>query len=257
MDHDGDRAGRLHNPMTVAAPAASSFGPSMLSAAAFVNRGFLRGLACGAVIGGLGGRLAMFVLRLTSDSSLHGLKTDDDFEIGKFSTDTIFLVLFTALLGGVFGILYLAIRGWLPERGRPALYGVFCGAVGGAIIVSPGGTDFTELSPLLLAIAFFVLIPAVYGVAVSAWMERSLRSGPVRVSGWRWLGFVPLLLLAFTGPFALVAVLVLVLVLLGNRSGRLLELWHSTVVTWLGRLAVTAVTVLSGVELVRDAAEIL
>lgn len=229
----------------------------MLSAAAFVNRGFLRGLACGAVVGGLGGRLAMFVLRLTSDSSLHGLKTDDDFEIGKFSTDTIFLVLFTAFLGGLFGILYLAIRGWLPERARPAYYGAFCAVVGGAIIVSPGGTDFTELSPLSLAIAFFVLIPALYGVAVSAWVEQSLRAGPMRVSGWRWLALLPLMLLLITGPFALAAVLVLVLVVVGNRSGRLLGLWHSTAVTWLGRFAVAAVTVLSGVQLVRDATEIL
>ena len=243
--------------MTPEAPAAWSFGRSALSAAAFVNRGFLRGLACGAVIGGLGGRLAMFVLRLTSDSSLRGVRTDDDFKIGKFSTDTIFLVLLTALLGGIVGILYLAIRRWLPRRGRPALYGVFCSAVGGAIVVSPGGTDFTELSPLLLAIAFFVLIPAVYGVAVSAWVDRSLRAGPMHVSGWRWLALLPLLLLLVTGPFALLAVLVLVLIVLGNRSGRLLELWHSTAVTWSGRFAVAAVTVLSGIALVRDAAEIL
>lgn len=234
-----------------------SFGRSALAAATFVNRGFVRGLACGAVVGGLGGRLAMFVLRFTSDGSLRGVRTDDDFVIGKFSTETIFLVLFTALLGGLFGMLYLAIRGWLPEPGRHALYGVFCGAVGGAIILSPGGTDFTALSPRFLAVAFFVLIPAIYGVALSAWVEQSIGSGPARLSGWRWLALLPLLLLAIAGPFALAAVLVLLLVVLGNRSGRLLELWRSTAVTWLGRLAVAAVTVLSGVALVRDAAEIL
>jgi hypothetical protein len=235
----------------------SSFGTSLVSAAAFVNRGFGRGLACGAVIGGLGGRLAMFVLRLTSDDSLHGVKTDDDFSIGTFSTDTIFLVFFTALLGGLFGLVYLAIRRWLPERGRPAFYGAFCGVVGGAVIVSPGGTDFTELSPLALAIAFFVLIPAVYGVVLSTWVERSLRSDPAQIRGWRWFALLPLLLLVITGPLALALLLVFVLVIAGNRSGRLLELWHSTVVTWLGRLAVVAVAVLSGVDLVRDATEIL
>jgi hypothetical protein len=244
-------------PEQLASPPVWSFGRSLLSALAFVNRGFLRGLACGAVIGGLGGRLAMFVLRLTSDSSLHGVQTDDDFTIGEFSTGTIFLVLFTTLLGGFFGILYLAIRRWLPERGRPALYGVFCALVGGAIVVSPGGTDFTALSPLSLAIAFFVLLPGLYGAAVSAWVERSVRAAPMQGSGWRWLALLPLLLLLITGPFAMAALLVLVLVVVGNRSGRLLELWHSAVVTWLGRLAVAAVTVVSGVELARDAAEIL
>jgi hypothetical protein len=123
--------------------------------------------------------------------------------------------------------------------------------------VSPGGTDFTELSPLALAIAFFVLIPAVYGVVLSAWVERSLRSDPAQIRGWRWFALLPLLLLVITGPLALALLLVFVLVIAGNRSGRLLELWHSTVVTWLGRLAVVAVSVLSGVNLVRDAAEIL
>ena len=43
------------------------------------------GLACGAVVGGVGGRLAMFLLRLTSDAALRGIKTDDDFVIGRFS----------------------------------------------------------------------------------------------------------------------------------------------------------------------------
>ena len=54
-------------------------------AATFLGPGLLVGLVCGALIGGVGGRLAMFVLRVTSDGSLHGLQTDDDFTIGKFT----------------------------------------------------------------------------------------------------------------------------------------------------------------------------
>jgi hypothetical protein len=50
------------------------------------------GALTGALIGGVGGRLAMLILRLTSDPSLHGLETDDGFTIGIVSTSTLFLV---------------------------------------------------------------------------------------------------------------------------------------------------------------------
>jgi hypothetical protein len=57
------------------------------------------GALTGAVIGGVGGRLAMFVLRLMSDPSLHGRETDDGFTIGVISGATLFLVGLTAFLG--------------------------------------------------------------------------------------------------------------------------------------------------------------
>ena len=199
----------------------------------------------------------MLLLRVTSDSSLHGVESDDGFTIGQFSTSTIFLIVLTALLGAVAGGVYLAIRRFLPERQRAEVFGVFCGVVGGAVVITPGGTDFTELSPLWLAIGLFVLIPALYGVALSLLVERSLRGGPLQLTGWRWLMVLPLAPLLLLGPFGVGALVATVAVAFANRSGRLLELWHSTVVTWVGRVAVAGVTVYSGVVLVSDAAEIL
>jgi hypothetical protein len=66
-----------------------------------VSAGFISGL----LIGGVGGRLAMFLLRLTSDPALRGAQTDDGFTIGVFSTETLFLLGVTAglgILGGAF-----------------------------------------------------------------------------------------------------------------------------------------------------------
>jgi hypothetical protein len=40
----------------------------------------------------VGGRLAMLLLRLTSDPVLRGVSTDDGFTIGRFSAQTIFLL---------------------------------------------------------------------------------------------------------------------------------------------------------------------
>jgi hypothetical protein len=65
----------------------------------FTSPGILAGLLCGGLIGGVGGRLAMFILRLTSSDSLHGVETDDGFTIGSFTGATVFLVIATAFLG--------------------------------------------------------------------------------------------------------------------------------------------------------------
>src|SRR5216117_406841 len=132
------------------------------------------GLLAGVGIGGIGGRLAMLVLRLTSDPALHGVKTDDDFTIGVFSGETMFLVIVTTVLGIIGGLVYLVVRGWLPEPARPWLFGGLTGIVGGATVIRPGGIDFTLLDPLPLAVAMFIALPAVYGVAVSLLIERFL-----------------------------------------------------------------------------------
>lgn len=134
--------------------------PAARVAMARLAAGLWGGFLCGAVIGGVGGRLAMFVLRLTSDPSLSGRETDDEFIIGSFTGATFFLVALTAILGIMGGLFYLAVRNWFPQRVRPIVMGVLAGVVGGALVVRPDGIDFTELEPLPLAIAMFVALPA-------------------------------------------------------------------------------------------------
>ena len=59
----------------------------------------------------------MLVLRLTSDSSLRGAKTDDGFTMGILSTQTLFLLGVTSARGILGGLVYLIVRGWFPPRG--------------------------------------------------------------------------------------------------------------------------------------------
>lgn len=66
------------------------------------------GLIAGALVGGLGGRIAMFILRLTSDPSLRGLTTDDDFTIG--------IVLMFIALPGVYGVVTSVLAERFLER---------------------------------------------------------------------------------------------------------------------------------------------
>jgi hypothetical protein len=216
------------------------------------------GLIGGAVVGGIGGRLAMFVLRLTSDPTLHGLETDDGFVIGEFTGDTAFLVLFTAALGALGGIFYLTIRSWLPKRVRVGAFTLLAAVVGGSLVIRPDGIDFTLLEPLWFAVALFVALPALYGLMMSSFAERLLseREGGPRFSGWL-PSLAPLLGLAIGGPAGLMLLVLAALGWILNLKLPLAEIWTSRGVAWIGRTALLSVGALALATLTADIAEIL
>jgi len=215
------------------------------------------GFVAGLTIGGVGGRLAMFVLRLTSDPALRGLETDDGFTIGVFSGATLFLVFLTAIAGAVGGVAYLAVRAWLPERARPWLFGTLTGVVGGALVIRPDGIDFTLLEPLWLAVVMFVALPASYGVAVSLLAERFLASDSAFTGPWAWVaGLVLLLPLGLFGPAGVAVLAVIVAALFLSRSAPQIGLlWTSAALAWIGRAGLLAVGALAAAALLRDITE--
>jgi hypothetical protein len=217
------------------------------------------GVISGALVGGVGGRLAMLVLRLTSDDSLHGVETDDGFVIGQISTATLFLVLFTIVLGVLGALFYLAVRAWLPERSRTLLAGVFDGIVGGAAFIQSDGIDFRLLEPLPLAIALFIALPAAYGVVMSLMVERNLRDTAVTErSRWWALGLIPFIAIGLLGPPGLVVLLIIAATWVVHRKApEVASLWRSPIVVWIGRAALLAVTATALVVLARDITNIL
>jgi hypothetical protein len=218
-----------------------------------VSAGFLAGV----LIGGVGGRLAMLALRLTSDPSLHGVSTDDGFTIGRVSLQTLFLLGVTAGLGMAGGLFYLVVRRRIASRWRIPLMTLFFALVGGAGLIGPSAVDFTLLSPLRLAVALFVVIPAAYGATMPWIAERLLREDSILRRGrWAWVvGLAPLLLANIVG--ALVLLVALGVWAIGRSTPELVKAWRSKVVTWLGRAALVAVAVASGAGLVRDGIDIL
>jgi hypothetical protein len=224
--------------------------------AATLGAGVSAGFIAGVVIGGVGGRLAMLILRITSSPELLGTKTDDGFTIGVVSTETLFLLGVTAGLGVLGGIFYVIVRNWFPTSWRVPTMTLFFGAVGASGVIGPSRVDFTLLSPLPLAFALFVLIPVAYGAVMPILAERLARDGLfLRRGRWCWVALAPLAVLNVVG--ALIVALALVIWALRRSVPTAVEVWRSPIVTWLGRSTIVGVVLISIVGLVRDAETIL
>ncbi len=227
---------------------------------AFAGRWLLLGGAAGAwaglLIGGVGGRLAMFVLRVTSSDSVRGVESDDGFTIGQFTGDTAFLLAITTVLGLFVGVVLVVARSQLHGWLGISLTVLAAGLLGAAAIIKPDGVDFTRLAPLPLACAMFTAIP-VAAAALTLWFVR-------RWSVWWWqkrgrtlLASVPWLIAAPTFfvsiPFVLVS---LALVLAVLRIGVL----RQVVTGRAGRVAATVLAVavigFASFALIGDIAEI-
>lgn len=186
--------------------------------------GAMAGALAGFFWGGIGGRLAMRVLFVTSDERVRGLTSDDGFEIGVISGATVFLLVFTSILGGIAGLIYgvmrMLLRGptWIVALG----VGITAAAGEGALIVNADGIDFRVLEPLWLAVGLFLLIAGAWGVTVVVLTERLLRPGNV-----------------FRSPPSQID----------------MRYW-GTVGSALGWLALTAITVLGIIDLARDIAQL-
>ncbi len=124
----------------------------------------LAGGIAGLVWGGVGGRVAMRIVFLTSDDRVRGVISDDGFEIGRFSFETIGLLVFATFLGVIGGLTYGFVRMLL--RGPTWLVAMAVGmAVGsgvGALIVQPG-VDFELLEPLWLTVGSLCPAPRSLG----------------------------------------------------------------------------------------------
>lgn len=217
----------------------------------------LGGLTAGFLVGGLGGRLAMFILRLTSSDAVRGIESDDGFTIGQVSTESFFLIAATTLFGTLLAFAYLLVRRWLPESRRPLQAALFFGLVGGAAVIKPDGVDFTFLDPLALAIVLFVALPAGYGWMMAALVER-LADRPEEVPKLRVAAVVVFAVIGFFGVMAVgIAVVAGVLILIGRRWPSAAAAVTHPVPTWIVRFVLMVIAGIALQELLIDASEIL
>ena len=216
--------------------------------------GAAAGGIAGFVIGGIGGRLAMLLLRVTSDATVIGVTSDDGFTIGGFSiVDSLQLAMAMASFGGMVGVLYAVCRAAIPARLRLPLWTVLCAIVGGSLFIHDDGVDFVVRDPKVLAIALFVALPAIAGAAIVLLVERWSHAKPW--SGRRLPALVTVGSLLATVALALAAVAITLGLVVRRlpRPARRLRILGRVVVP--GALAVLGVV--AGIDLVQESRLIL
>ena len=211
------------------------------------------GAIAGFVVGGLGGRLAMLLLRLTSPESVIGLVSDDGFVIGDVTTSTFGLAFGMAVLGAANGVLYAAVRTAIPLRLRLPLWVSFAALVGGASFVHEDGVDFTLLEPAALAIALFVALPGIAAAVVVLLVERWSVATP-----WGDRRLTALLIVAaLASTYALILAVAVMFVALVVRSAPGVADSLRRAGRVLVPVGLVVVSVVAGIQLVRESCRIL
>jgi hypothetical protein len=206
--------------------------PSIRHILGILVSGTLAGLIAGLIVGGVGSRLAMRILALTSPDA-QGATTEAGEIVGEITLGgTLFLLAAGAALGMGGGLAYVAIRRWLPSQGRGLVFGLLMLAVSGRLFVNPDNIDFAILDPAWLGITMFALLPILFGlliVPLQAMLEPILtkpRSG--LVTGLILAaGLAPL---AIGGTISLVLVILVAAGFLVARSDPVREAWDTPTV---------------------------
>ena len=222
----------------------------------------LAGGVLGFLIGGVGGRLAMFLLRVTSPDSVRGIESDDGFIIGQISLDTIQLLSSAVAFGIIGAFIYRLLAPSLvgSRRVRSLVVAIAAGILFCVNVISPDGVDFTLLRPLWLAVLLFLAIPAAFGAAIVPLTER-WDAPDAWVNGGGRRRWVLLGLVLVAAPFGLpIYVFAFVLTLAwayADRVPAVHQFRQSDAGLSLARAAWCAVVTLATVALVKDIADIL
>jgi hypothetical protein len=216
----------------------------------------LVGVPVGLLAIGLGGRLAMFLLRLTSPPDVIGVTSDDGFEIGRFTLAGTYNLMNVGVAVGLIGALACAVVSpWLvgPAWLRVTTVGLTAGALVGSLILHADGVDFTRLQPRWLAVLLFLALPALVGALLLVLVDRATAAVPAASRGSNpWLPFALVVLAPLGVVVAAVPVLPVsaALVLLGRTV--LPRLHRSDTGTLAVRAAFLVVPVLAVLALRRD-----
>jgi hypothetical protein len=171
-----------------------------------IGVGLLSGLIAGFLAFGVGSRLAMRISAVAGGEAIAGLMTENGNIVGQITADgTVFLLIAGAFIGLVGGLLYVAVRSWLPgsQRWKGLVFGVLLLLVFGRLLIDPDNADFSRFGPPLLNIALFASLFILFGLAVAPLAQRFDRWLPAASGGWAPVravyGLLPILPLAVLG----------------------------------------------------------
>jgi hypothetical protein len=169
------------------------------------------------------GGWARFAMRLAGYLTIdrnRGLLTENDAVVGQITFGgTLFLAFTGAAFGVVVGLLYVAIRRWLPgnQHLKPVIFSVLLLGVFGFVIMDPSNPDYVTFGPAWLNVVSFSLGYIVIGTAVGLLVESLDRRIPkldaLKGSQWR-----RLFKMAGLAPFALIGMLAILVIGVGSRE---------------------------------------
>lgn len=141
--------------------------------------GVLGGMLAG-LVAGLASRLAMRIAGFLTIEANRGVLTENDAVVGQLTLGgTIFLMFVGAGAGIVGGLLYIALRSWLPWAGwrRSLVFGGLLLGVFGFVVMDPDNPDYHRFGPDWLNVGTFSVIYVIFGLAVGTvvdWLDRTL-----------------------------------------------------------------------------------
>jgi hypothetical protein len=211
--------------------------PSVAHTIGVIASGNVAGFIAGLIAGGVGSRLAMRIMALTSPDA-QGAFTEAREIVGEITFGgTLFLLLAGGLLGVAGGLAYVALRRWLPSRFTGLVVGLLALAVSGRVLVDPDNIDFVILDPASLGIAMFAALPILFGLLVVPLQARlepfftkprpRIRTILILLAG--------LLPLALGGPLAVALVILVAAGFLVAKSETVREVWAGETVDIYGR----------------------
>jgi hypothetical protein len=147
------------------------FGSALLRWAHAIGVAMLAGLVTGALVIGLGGRLAMRISGILGGQTGAGLLTENNNVVGEITAGgTLSMVVGGAIDGVLLGMLYVAVRPLLTPLGRwqPLAFGVLFFLTFGFTIIDSGNSDFQRFGPPVVNVALFASIFVVFGMALAS-----------------------------------------------------------------------------------------
>jgi hypothetical protein len=168
--------------------------------AALIRRVFsvgAAGMIAGAVVGGLGGRIAMRISAIAADDRFQGLTTEAGNRVGEITLGgTIGFIIFGGILSGAAGaVVLVAVERWLPASSvfQGLIAGLFLLATVGFTVIDADNFDFRFLDPPQLNVAMFASLFVLFGLAAMPLADRiENRLGRRGVSAY---GLLPMVLL--------------------------------------------------------------
>jgi hypothetical protein len=136
--------------------------------------GTLAGFVAG-FLAGIWARIAMRFSGMLTTERNRDMITESQAVVGEITlVGTLFLATFAGMAGMAGGLLYVAVRSWLPRNGwlRSVSYGVLLLGAFGFVVLDPHNPDFRLFGPAWLNMLTYSLVYLICGAGISQVADR-------------------------------------------------------------------------------------